>query len=232
MIAAGGKTGHAMQVLRDALEAHRGKIALACSFGGPAGMVLLDIVAELDRSVPVYYLDTGLLFAETYALTQRVSARYGIEPLAVRPELTVEEQNGRYGEALWVRDPDACCQLRKVEPQRAFLAAFDAWITGLRRDRANTRSAVPFAARDERSGGLAKIAPLADWTDADVWAYVVRHDVPYNPLNDRGYPSLGCTHCTRAVGPGEDARAGRWAGRGKVECGLHFGPSDESSRPA
>ncbi|MDQ2859055.1 MAG: phosphoadenosine phosphosulfate reductase family protein [Candidatus Eremiobacteraeota bacterium] len=170
MIAADSKAAQATQVLRTALAAYRGRIALACSFGGPSGMVLLDMVVALDCSVPVYYLDTGLLFAESYALVERVRTRYGVGPIAVRPKLTVDEQNARYGEALWTRDPDAC--------------------------------------------------------SADVWAYVRRHDVPYNPLNDRGFPSLGCTHCTRAVLPGEDARAGRWAGSGKVECGLHFDSSE------
>lgn len=225
---ASDKVAHATFVLRDALQTYRGKIALACSFGGAAGMVLLDMVAALEPSVPVYYLDTGLLFDETYALVQRVRDRYGIEPIAVRPELTVEQQNVRYGEALWERDPDACCRLRKGEPQQKFLAAFDAWITGVRRDQAATRTAVSFAARDERSGGLVKIAPLADWSEADVWTYVARHDVAYNALNDRGYPSLGCTHCTRAVSQGEDPRAGRWPGFTKVECGLHFDSNDES----
>ena len=209
----------ASRVLDDALERYRGKIALACSFGGPSGMVLLDLVAARDRSVPVYFLDTGLLFAETYALVGRVRERYGIEPIAVRPELTVERQAARYGEALWARDPDACCALRKVEPQRAFLATFDAWISGIRRDQSSSRANVATETRD--AGGLAKIAPLADWTSADVWSYVLAHDVPYNPLNDRGYPSLGCTHCTRPIAPGEDPRAGRWSGFDKLECGLH-----------
>lgn len=209
----------ASRTLDDALERYRGKIALACSFGGPSGMVLLDLVVARDRSVPIYYLDTGLLFDETYALVERVRERYGIEPIAVRPELTVAQQAARYGEALWARDPDACCALRKVEPQRAFLATFEAWITGIRRDGSASRASVATEARDAH--GLAKIAPLADWTSADVWSYVLAHDVPYNPLNDRGYPSLGCTHCTRAIAPGEDPRAGRWSGFDKLECGLH-----------
>ena len=203
-----------------ALARYCGKVALACSFGGPSGMVLLDIIAKRNASVPVYFLDTGLLFEETYALVDRVRQRYGIEPIAVRPELTVEQQNARHGEALWARDPDACCNLRKVEPQRKFLAKYDAWITGIRRDQSASRAAVDVVSRDE-GAGLAKIAPLADWTTNDVWNYVVAHDVPYNPLNDRGYPSLGCTHCTRAIVPGEDPRAGRWSGTGKLECGLH-----------
>ena len=211
-------------IVDKALSQYAGKIALACSFGGPAGMVLLDMIAKRDVSVPVYFLDTGLLFAETYALVDRVRERYGIEPIAVRPELTVAQQNVRYGEALWARDPDACCNLRKVVPQRQFLANFDAWITGIRRDQSASRTNVDVVSHDD-STGLAKIAPLAEWTSNDIWTYVAAHDVPYNPLNDRGYPSLGCTHCTRAVAPGEDPRAGRWSGTNKLECGLHASKS-------
>jgi phosphoadenosine phosphosulfate reductase len=207
-------------IVDDALARYPGKIALACSFGGPSGMVLLDMIAKRDGSVPIYFLDTGLLFDETYALVARVRERYGIEPIAVRPELTVAQQNARYGEALWARDPDACCNLRKVVPQRQFLETFDAWITGIRRDQSASRRSVDVISHDDTTG-LAKIAPLAEWTSKDVWSYVVAHDVPYNPLNDRGYPSLGCTHCTRAVAPGEDPRAGRWSGTDKLECGLH-----------
>ena len=211
-------------IVDKALSQYAGKIALACSFGGPAGMVLLDMIAKRDVSVPVYFLDTGLLFAETYALVDRVRERYGIEPIAVRPELTVPQQNARYGEALWARDPDACCNLRKVVPQRQFLETFDAWITGIRRDQSASRRNVDVVSRNGKTG-LAKIAPLAEWTSKDIWSYVVAHDVPYNPLNDRGYPSLGCTHCTRAVAPGEDPRAGRWPGTEKLECGLHASTS-------
>ena len=215
------KLEHANGVLRAAFERHPGRVALACSFGGPSGMVLLDLVTGLDASVPVYYLDTGLLFDETYALVERVKERYGVEPVAVRPKLSVAEQADRYGEALWEREPDRCCALRKVEPQDAFLANYDAWITGVRHDQSATRKAIAFVEADPRRAGLERIAPLADWTESDVWAYVLNHGVPYNALNDRGYPSVGCTHCTRAIVPGEDARAGRWSGFDKVECGLH-----------
>lgn len=207
-------------IIDEALARYAGNIALACSFGGPSGMVLLDMIAKRDASVPVYFLDTGLLFDETYALVDRVRERYGIEPIAVRPELTVDGQNARYGEALWARNSDACCALRKVEPQQRFLANYDAWITGIRRDQSASRTNVGILSRDDTTG-LAKIAPLADWTSNEIWNYVVAHDVPYNPLNDRGYPSLGCTHCTRAIAPGEDPRAGRWSGTDKLECGLH-----------
>jgi phosphoadenosine phosphosulfate reductase len=209
----------ARRVLADALHDHRGKIALACSFGGKGGMVLVDMLAALDRAVPVYFLDTGLLFAETYALVARVRERYGIEPIGVRPEYSVPEQAQHFGDELWARDPDACCAIRKVAPQQRFLAPFDAWISGLRRQQSATREALAFHDRDP--DGKVRIAPLADWSRDDVDAYVARHAVPYNELNDRGYPSVGCTHCTRAVNIDEDERAGRWADFAKTECGLH-----------
>jgi len=207
-------------VLGWALHTYGTRMALACSFGGPSGMVLLDMALALEPRLPVFYLDTGLLFPETYTLIEKVAARYGISPIAVRPALSVAEQATAHGPALWSRQPDRCCDLRKVRPQRAFLADYDAWITGLRRDQASTRRATPVVSWDEL-GGLAKIAPLARWSERDVWRYISAHDIPYNALHDQDYPSLGCTHCTRPVQPGEDRRAGRWAGFGKIECGLH-----------
>ena len=147
-------------VLRWALQQYRPRIVLACSFGGPSGMVLLDMVMELDRTTPVYYLDTGLLFPQTYELVERVSARYNIVPHAVRTALSVEAQSAQYGNTLWSREPDACCSLRKVEPQRAFLAEYDAWITGLRRNQSRSRAQTPVVAWDAQFK-LAKIAPLA-----------------------------------------------------------------------
>jgi phosphoadenosine phosphosulfate reductase len=209
-----------IDILNQAISAHRGRVALACSFGGPSGMVLLDLVMRIDRSVPVYYLDTGLLFDETYALVEAVSKRYGVRPIAVLPALTLEEQRSLYGDELWSRDPDRCCRLRKVEPQRQFLENYDAWITGARRDQTRERADLEVLSKDELTGCV-KISPLAHWTEPDVWAYVREHDVPVNALHRLDYPSIGCTPCTRAVRPGEDARAGRWSGSEKTECGLH-----------
>jgi phosphoadenosine phosphosulfate reductase len=211
----------AQRLLEWALEVYRGRIALACSFGGPSGMALLDLAVRIDRTVPVYFLDTGLLFAQTYALVERVRERYGIEPLAARPELSLAEQARAHGDALWSRDPDRCCALRKVAPNRALLRSYAAWISGIRRDQTSARAATRFVARDEQSGGLVKISPLADWNESDVWSYVTANEVPYNTLHDAGYPSLGCIPCTRAVRPGEDARSGRWSSFAKTECGLH-----------
>jgi phosphoadenosine phosphosulfate reductase len=195
-------------------------ISLACSFGGPTGMVLVDMASKVGLHAEVFYLDTGVLFPETYALRDEVSRRYGISPVAYRSRLSLDEQAERYGDALWLRDPDRCCYLRKVEPNERALAGKKAWISGIRRDQASTRRSVSVVEWDE-SFDLVKLNPLATWTEDDVWSYIRRHDVPYNSLHDDGYPSIGCMPCTRRVQPGEDKRAGRWAGFDKTECGIH-----------
>jgi phosphoadenosine phosphosulfate reductase len=202
------------------LRTYAPRIVLACSFGGPTGIALLDLALKIDRTTPVYYLDTGLLFRETYALVDRIAAKYDIVPIPVRPALTVSAQHAAFGPALWERDPDACCTLRKLEPQSDFLTGYDAWISGIRRDQTSTRRDVPVVQWDERFD-LVKINPFARWDEAMIWAYVRFHDLPYNGLHDKNFPSIGCTPCTRAVAPGEEARAGRWPGSGKTECGLH-----------
>ncbi len=194
-------------------------MALACSFGGPSGMVLLDVTMQIDRSVPVYYLDTGLLFDATHDLIARVHERYAIEPIAVRPELSVEAQGERHGQALWASDPDRCCALRKVEPHRAFMRGFDAWMTAIRRAQSQTRENVIPVDRD--ADGLTKVSPLYDWTDEDVWSVIEAREIPVNALHAAGYPSIGCIPCTRPVADGADPRSGRWAGFMKTECGLH-----------
>jgi phosphoadenosine phosphosulfate reductase len=203
-----------------ALRTFGNRLVVACSFGGPSGMVLLDMVVKHDPSVPVYYLDTGLLFAQTYNHIERVSKHYGIKPLAVQPAQSVTEQAEQYGAALWERDPDLCCSLRKVEPQREFLRQYGAWMTGIRRDQSSTRAHLDVMSWDAKFQ-LVKINPLASWTEEMVWTYIRAHDVPYNPLHDRGYRSIGCINCTVPVKPDEDPRAGRWAGFAKTECGLH-----------
>ena len=199
-----------------------GRLALSCSFGGASGMVLLDLVLQVDRSIAVVYVDTDYLFPETHATVAAVRQRYGIEPLSFRSTLSTAAQDHFHGPALWERDPDACCEIRKVLPMRAALAPFSAYLTGLRRDQASTRGETPLVQWDAKFG-LLKLNPLAAWTEHDVWAYIAAHDLPYNPLHDRGYPSIGCTNCTRPVAAGEDPRSGRWSGTGKIECGLHTG---------
>jgi phosphoadenosine phosphosulfate reductase len=208
-------------VLDWACASYPEKIVLACSFGGSTGMVLVDLLARTGRKVPVYYLDTGLLFEQTHALIERVRERYGIDPIAVRPEIDLVEQAARYGDELWLRDPDLCCSLRKVQPNRAFLAKYRAWITGVRRDQSVTRAGAKYVEWDESAGGIAKVSPLVEWTEAEVRAYLHEHDVPYNDLLDRGYTSIGCKPCTRHPTSADDSRSGRWPDSDKTECGLH-----------
>jgi phosphoadenosine phosphosulfate reductase len=212
------------EVLRWAVDSFFPELALACSFSGPSGMVLVDMISRIEPRVEIFYIDTDHLFPETHETRDRAAARYGFSPVACRPSLTPAEQAGQYGGELWLRDPDLCCELRKVEPSRRALAGKRAWVSGIRRDQAVARRDAPVAGWDAKFD-LVKVLPLARWTEADVWAYIVEHDVPYNPLHDRGYQSIGCDRCTKVVRPGDDPRSGRWLGFDKTECGLH---SDDS----
>ena len=196
------------------------RLALSCSFGGATGMALLDMVMAVAPDAAVLYIDTGLLFPETYQLVEQVRQRYGIEPQAVRPEQTLEQQAEHEGAALWERSPDRCCQLRKVQPLATALEPFEAWISGLRRDVSASRANTPLIEWSARHQ-LFKLNPLAFWTERDVWGYIHEHDVPYNPLLNQGYSSLGCTTCTRPP-VSADPRSGRWIGFDKSECGLHI----------
>jgi len=207
------------QVLSWAFATYGDDVAIATGLG-VEGMALLDIASRVNPDLKVFTGDTEFLFSETYDLMDRVEERYGIKIERLYSELTPEEQERLYGKALWARDPDECCSLRKVEPLRRKLATLDAWVTGVRRDQTLERQSIRKVDWDYKFN-LVKISPLADWTREMIWSYVVKHDVPYNPLHDQNYPSIGCTHCTRAVQPGEDPRAGRWSGFRKTECGLH-----------
>jgi phosphoadenosine phosphosulfate reductase len=202
------------------------EVALATGMG-VEGMALLHMAHRINPNVKVFTGDTEFLFPETYDLIERVESRYGISIERLYSDLTPQDQERAYGQALWASDPDQCCNLRKVEPLRRKLATLDAWVTAIRRDQTSARAAIRKVDWDQKFD-LVKISPLADWTREKVWSYVLENDVPYNPLHDRNYPSIGCTHCTRAVLPGEDQRAGRWSGSGKVECGLHT-PGSKSS---
>jgi len=194
-------------------------LVFACSFGAE-DVALLAMLAKVAPNVPVFYLDTDVLFPETYALRENLARRYSVQFIQVRSELTLDEQAKQYGEALWSHEPDRCCEIRKVRPLGRILAQYQGWITGIRRAQSPTRANAQVMEWDEKFG-LLKVNPLATWTDEQVWDYIRTHDVPYNPLHDEGYPSIGCTHCTRAVAPGEDPRSGRWASFSKTECGLH-----------
>lgn len=210
------------EILTVAIARYAPKIVLACSFGAE-DVALVDMVHRIDPETPLFYLDTDFLFPETYATRDRIIARYNLKPtqvLQLKSLLTPERQAELHGAALWTREPDRCCHLRKVEPLTRALRGFDAWITGIRRDQAPTRAGAKLIERDERFQ-LVKVNPLAKWSWAEVWAYIRVHDVPYNPLHDQNYPSIGCTHCTAPVAAGDDPRAGRWKNFAKTECGLH-----------
>jgi phosphoadenosine phosphosulfate reductase len=206
-------------------------LALTTSFG-MEGCALIDMYAELGAALTVIYLDTGFLFPETYALRDRLIARYPHLSFVNRgTSLTPFAQAVQHGPELWRKDPDKCCEIRKVEPMREALADVDVWVTAITRSQSKTRSETPIIHWDWQYQ-LLKISPLVRWDRPRIWQYIQTHDVPYNPLHQHGYPTLGCTHCTRAVpgaGVNDYSRAGRWSGTDKVECGLHAG---DHARPS
>jgi phosphoadenosine phosphosulfate reductase len=198
----------AQEVLAHVVDEHHPRLYVACSFQKEAS-VILDMLLAIEPSARVFTLDTGVLFPETYETWRRIEQRYGVE---------IDVYRGEWIDGLWLRDPDACCGMRKVEPLERALGGVDAWITSLRRDQSRSRAGTPKLGPDDGHPGKLKCAPLADWSEQDVWRYIVANDVPYHPLHDRGYASIGCSPCT-APGGGRD---GRWAGTDKIECGLHL----------
>jgi len=208
------------QLLGWAFETFRDEVAISSAFGAE-GMVLIDMASRVSKDFRLFTVDTEFLFPETYSLIDRIEQKYEIQIERVFSLLPPEEQERVHGAALWSRNPDQCCNLRKVEPLRRKLSELRAWITSIRRDQTSFRKDAHKIQWDEKFG-LVKVNPIADWTSQQVWQYLRDHGVPYNSLHDQNYPSIGCTHCTRAVQPGEDARAGRWPGMAKTECGLHI----------
>ena len=208
----------AEQVIRWAVDNFE-SLTFACSFGAE-DVVIVDMLQNISPSTAIFYLDTDFHFKETYETRDRMIERYGMEFVKVAPKLTPEEQAAAHGESLWTVDPNACCNIRKVEPLTRILSQYDSWITGIRRDQAPTRANAKKIEYDSKFG-LMKFNPIADWTSEEVWQYIRDNDIIYNPLHDQHYPSIGCEQCTRQVMPGEDPRAGRWANSDKTECGLH-----------
>ena len=200
-------------------------LAFATGFGAE-GCAIIDLIGRHQLPIDIFTLDTGLLFPETYALWRQLEGKYGITIRGVTPEQTVEQQAIAHGDALWSREPDRCCDLRKVQPLTRALRGFAAWVTAIRRDQTPERASAQVVETD-RKFGLIKINPLVAWTHDDVWGHLYANDVPYNALHDRGYPSIGCQPCTSPVVPGENLRAGRWRGTAKNECGLHVKPEIE-----
>jgi phosphoadenosine phosphosulfate reductase len=204
----------AEEVLAFASERFHPRLLVACSFQKESS-VIMDMLVRTGSEARFFTLDTGLFFPETYATWRALEERYGVS-VEVFQGMSLARQAALHGDRLWDRDSDACCDIRRVAPLEEALSEADAWVSGVRREQSPSRASTPKLAWDTRYG-LWKANPLADWTERDVWAYLVERDVPYNELHDRGYGSIGCTHCT-VPGAG---REGRWAGTGKTECGLH-----------
>jgi phosphoadenosine phosphosulfate reductase len=209
------------EVLRWAADRFHPRLLMATAFGAE-GCCILHMLADIQPAVRIINLETGYQFPETLELRERIKARYGIEVEYIYPEQTVAEYEAEHGGPLYELRPDQCCHDRKVLPLRQAVRRIDplAWISAIRKDQTADRSRAELIQWDPKFD-LVKVNPLLNWTKKDVWAFVVKHDVPYNPLHDQNYPSIGCWPCTRAVQPGEDDRAGRWAGKVKKECGLH-----------
>ncbi len=195
-------------------------LVMATGFG-PEGIVILHIVQQVAPGTQVFYIDTDLLFPETYQLRDQLETRFGIRFTRVSSTLSVAEQHEQIAPELWVSQPDQCCRIRKVEPLRAFLKDKKAWITGIRRDQTGHRAQAQPIEWD-KTNGLVKVNPLLNWTQEQVWTYIHLFELPYNILHTRGYPSIGCAPCTRPVMEGADPRSGRWVGHKKVECGIHL----------
>ncbi len=208
---------HPAEILRWAAERFGRDLVVASSMGDE---VLVDLAAKAVPGIDVIFLDTGYHFAETIGTRDYYADFTDVRLRTVLPLLTVEQQDAAHGPRLHERDPNLCCALRKVEPLERGLAPYSAWVTGMRREDAPTRSDIPVVGWDAKRGKV-KLNPIAAWTQDDVDAYVAEHHVVLNPLREAGYASIGCAPCTRPVAAGEDARAGRWAGTNKTECGLH-----------
>ncbi len=207
------------EILRWATSRFAGRFTMATAFG-PEGMTLIHMLSTIAPETPIFNLDTGYQFAETLELRERVLKRYGIKVEFKRPTTTVEEYEAMHGGPLYVKQPDQCCMDRKLKVLRKSVVGMHAWASAIRRDQSADRARAPIVAWDAKFN-LIKVSPLANWTKKEVWNLISKEDIPYNPLHDQGYTSIGCQPCTRAVLFGEDERSGRWSGTAKTECGLH-----------
>ncbi|WP_441294187.1 phosphoadenylyl-sulfate reductase [Bacillus sp. FJAT-27225] len=218
-----------MEVLKWAFKEYGDRLVYACSFGAE-GIVLLDLISKVNKHAQILFLDTDLHFKETYELIDSVKKRYpGFTINMVKPDLTLSGQEAIHGKELWKCNPNLCCKIRKVEPLARELSEVDAWISGLRREQSETRKHVQFINKDDNFKNI-KICPLIHWTWEDIWTYIELNKLPYNPLHDKNYPSIGCEPCTLPVEEGGDMRSGRWAFAQKTECGLHSANANKLSR--
>lgn len=211
---------HPDEVLKWGISQFGDGMVLGTGFG-PSGMYLIHRVVTLAIPVTIFYLDTGLLFSETYKLREELEERFGIDIVPVKTSLSVDEQAEKYGDELWKRDPDRCCYIRKVLPLQNYLSDKKAWVTGVRRSQAATRRQTRIIEWDP-ANRVMKLNPLAGRTDDQIWEYIHQHGLPYNPLHDDGYPTIGCIPCTQPVSPDGDERSGRWNNHEKTECGIHL----------
>lgn len=210
----------ALKVLTWAFREYEDDIVYACSFG-IEGMVLIDLITKIKEDAKIIFLDTNVHFQETYDTIDQIRVNYPKLQINMKqPKLTLAQQAQQFGDELWARDANACCAIRKVAPLHEVLNDTVAWISGLRRQQSPSRSMTDFINADQTFQSI-KICPLIHWTSQDIWRYVTDHNLPYNPLHDRGYPSIGCEKCTIPTTDQNDNRAGRWQGSMKTECGLH-----------
>jgi phosphoadenosine phosphosulfate reductase len=213
------ETASAEEILRWAVERYFPRFTMATGLG-PEGCVIISMLAKIDPRVYIFNLDTGYQFRETLELRDRIAEKYGMVVDLQKPELSVEAYEAAHGGPVYRTDSDRCCSDRKVCVLHRVAKDYDAWATGIRRDQGPTRADTPVVRWDKKFG-LVKVSPLASWTKSRVWQRILDEKIPYNPLHDQGYPSIGCWPCTRAIAAGEDERAGRWTGTAKTECGLH-----------
>jgi phosphoadenosine phosphosulfate reductase len=213
------KDSSPQQILRWAVGRFHPRLTMATAFGAE-GCCIIHMLAEIEPRVRIFNLETGYQFPETLEMKDRIKNRYGIEVELIKPDLSVPEYEKKHRGPLYVLQPDQCCYDRKTVPLRRAVGGYEAWISAIRRDQTSHRARADVVQWDAKFN-LVKVNPLLNWTKREVWSFIMEHEIPYNPLHDRGYPSIGCWPCTRPVSDGEDERAGRWAGAVKKECGLH-----------
>jgi phosphoadenosine phosphosulfate reductase len=206
------------EILRWTVATYAPDAVLTCSFQHE-GVALAHMLQDVAPATPIVFINTGYHFPETLTYRDLLVERYGLNLVEVGPVVSPAEVEARHGAELYRRDPDRCCEINKIEPLRRAIAGVRAWINGRRRDQANTRRALPIL--ETLASGLVKVNPLARWSSKDTYYYLKQHGLPFHPLFEQGYTSIGCAPCTRPVLAGEDERSGRWAGRDKVECGIH-----------
>ncbi|MEX2639119.1 MAG: phosphoadenylyl-sulfate reductase [Balneolales bacterium] len=215
-------------ILRWGWEVFGNKMVIGTGFG-PSGAVLMHKTHQLKLPFKVFYLDTNLLFRQTYELRDRYAELFGVLFERVSTGVSLEDQAGQFGEKLWNTNPDKCCHIRKVLPLQNHLKDKQVWVTGVRRDQSASRKKTRLFEWDSLNEVL-KLNPLAGWTADDVWLYIKLYDLPYNPLHDHGYPSIGCQPCTKPVADESDERSGRWSGNAKTECGIHVVTQNTSDK--